>query len=528
MKKIIFIFLTIFLLISLTSASSFGYNNPTLPKINSPITSISGSMNITNYNNYTTSGNPFDQSLNKSDNVIFNSVNTTNLNVVYNKVVGASVSELAQYIEANYSANGDAGIGDGLFSEVIDSTSSSQPNYGITSLDFLATANGIGKISYVKGVSGEAKNIGSGNVTDVIGGVFAGNNYGTGKITNAKGFYVQALNLGGGTIANGYGIYIANVQGNNNWGIFQSGTSKNQFGGNVTAPILISSTNKFCNSSNCYSPEQFLNNTGNLTFNENYASGKYVQNNSGTAGYIPLWQNGNTINTSAIEQRELEIFMKKSQIRIKNPGYTGTNTGFSFFHNANGLNDFGVVFRNNDTNILSLSSDYVTYSSFASTLGDLRTGSSSHSQQLTIKNATGLVGIGTTNPDNLLSLLQVGGGVGNLLRLSNNGGGEKITMVTGNNSKGFQIDDTYWYDRVDLNVRTSGTGFDNNWSSAITILYNKNVGIGTTNPATKLDVDGTINSKNYSSEGRIGINATGTSCTITRITNGLVTGAVCA
>lgn len=37
-----------------------------------------------------------------------------------------------------------------------------------------------------------------------------------------------------------------------------------------------------------------------------------------------------------------------------------------------------------------------------------------------------------------------------------------------------------------------------------------------------------VSSSNYTSEGRIGINATGNSCNITRITNGIITGAVCA
>jgi len=76
------------------------------------------------------------------------------------------------------------------------------------------------------------------------------------------------------------------------------------------------------------------------------------------------------------------------------------------------------------------------------------------------------------------------------------------------------------------NVSTAGT------VEAMRIDGNGSVGIGTTNPTQKLDVNGNINALNYSAGGSMGItktisvNGTAGTCTIT-ITGGLITGTSC-
>lgn len=119
---------------------------------------------------------------------------------------------------------------------------------------------------------------------------------------------------------------------------------------------------------------------------------------------------------------------------------------------------------------------------------------------------TGNVGIETTSPGYKLSVsgggisvqqvgaiaqipltvYKSGGGTNvRMIRTENAGGGSILTMSTSSTTRGFQIYDNYWGNTgAEFQMRTSGTGWDNGWSTALTLSYAGNVGIGTTNPTS--------------------------------------------
>jgi hypothetical protein len=102
-----------------------------------------------------------------------------------------------------------------------------------------------------------------------------------------------------------------------------------------------------------------------------------------------------------------------------------------------------------------------------------------------IKRDTGNVGIGTTAPANKLHVVG-----GNGLTVS---GGQPLELISGGT-----IPVIKWYGNANLtfgndpNIANIGNGFAGN--QLVVITPSGNVGIGTTNPGTKLQVNGPISS----------------------------------
>lgn len=137
----------------------------------------------------------------------------------------------------------------------------------------------------------------------------------------------------------------------------------------------------------------------------------------------------------------------------------------------------------------------------------------------------GNVGIGTTDPGYLTHIVggtlvvsDTGGS------LSGDGGSNDGTLITKSqilnyDSASFSVG-TRWDDP--LHFKTDNT-------ERMTILPTSgNVGIGTTAPSQKLDVAGNAKTYQYYTNASKGVTASGTSCTITEITGGIITGATCS
>ena len=130
---------------------------------------------------------------------------------------------------------------------------------------------------------------------------------------------------------------------------------------------------------------------------------------------------------------------------------------------------------------------------------DLKFQTNNMVEQMVIR-YTGEVGIGTSSPSNTL---EVNGNIAVNTSSGNNG----IKIITGNTAEGFLI----FGDAQDnsmggmsYNNSTNSLSIDCNNSEAIRVDSSQNVGIGTTSPAAKLDVNGGLNSTHAIFSGQTG------------------------
>jgi hypothetical protein len=129
---------------------------------------------------------------------------------------GNSASFWGQRISSAYLANnGNSGTVGGL-----TAMASNPYQYGHTN-------------SLMIGVQGNVTNPTTGTATSAIGGDFSVVNSSTGIIGSAKGINVGVTNPFG-VLNTGYGVYIGSIAGTTTYGVFQSGSSnQNYFAGNV-------------------------------------------------------------------------------------------------------------------------------------------------------------------------------------------------------------------------------------------------------------------------------------------------------
>lgn len=86
-----------------------------------------------------------------------------------------------------------------------------------------------GNLAEMIGVVGAADNTGTGAVSSSVGVYARARNSSTGSIYDAKGLFVVVPNAGGGTITNAYGMYIDTVTGTNNYAIYSADTTADSY-----------------------------------------------------------------------------------------------------------------------------------------------------------------------------------------------------------------------------------------------------------------------------------------------------------
>jgi hypothetical protein len=104
------------------------------------------------------------------------------------------------------------------------------------SVNRIQTAAGqTGSINSVVGAVNDIYHYGSGNITTAQGVSGSVGNLSTATITGARAGSFTVSNTGGGTITNGYGIYVAGIAATNKWSIYATdATAPSYFAGNIS------------------------------------------------------------------------------------------------------------------------------------------------------------------------------------------------------------------------------------------------------------------------------------------------------
>jgi len=218
----------------------------------------------------------------------------------------------------------------------------------------------------------------------------------------------------------------------------------------------------------------------------------------GTSNYIPLWSTNTSLGNSVLYQSSSNV-----GIGTTSPGYkldvvgavkSTIDSNFSFVSNRSGTTVWcGLGFLTNNVNkwfvgLRETSDDNLRWYNFT------------NSTERMVLTETGNLGIGTSTPASILHLQS--SAVTTLLRIDNtNISNDAAILLTDNNNptgEGFRITydssvgDTYFNNIFTSSIQAFNfqKGNFGSGTSLLTILNSGNVGIGTTSPAYKLDVNG--------------------------------------
>jgi len=358
-----------------------------------------------------------------------------------------------------------------------------------------------------------------------FGNESGGNN--TPTINNVYGIYLKPF-YGNGTISNLYALYIGDdaIGGTltNYYGIYQQNSNaKNYFNGNV----MIGTTTDDGYKLDVNGTGRFSNSLLTTTSASGALTAKIrntVTSASGSTGYgLAIESEGSGATSYALTVRNLAetttyFHISTATGSVGNVGIGTNSPGEKFVVNGNGVfariantnasavGGIKISYQNSNTHGLHLlynPSDAISYIdntypiSSGQVFGDIQfrqNVSGSMTQRMIIKAENGNVGIGTTNP---LSKLQVGTrGTSSALSL---GVADAILFDFYNDNSPFKRHGVIISQAADvsesvLDFNTKAAYGTN--TTKMTILGNGNVGIGTSSPDSKLEVNGSATNTN--------------------------------
>jgi trimeric autotransporter adhesin len=370
--------------------------------------------------------------------------------------------------------------------------------------NFSILSSGTGAPTNVYGIKSDTLHSASAGTTTNAYGIYSSvQKGGLGTMTNAYGGYFTATRTGG-TLTNGYGVYIADIGGTNQWGVYQAGSNDNNyFAGNVgigtTAPgTLLDVAGAITSRPSGIGTGQ----TGQLVMRELAATGTNTfairAPDDLTADRIWTLPDSNGSSGQVLQTNGSGL------LSWTTPSTVPANNSLNFTHFVDSMTlDASTDIATTGTNVLSITND-ATGNSFR--VNDNGSGDTSPF----VIDGTGRVGVGTTAPTEKMEIFDAGTGAA--LKLTNLGNNNVKLIMDSNRSATDDylgvIDGNWNGNRVARIIMRAGTDVGNKDSGYIqfrtrgasdpdavermTIDENGSVGIGTTAPSQKLDVEGTI------------------------------------
>ena len=254
--------------------------------------------------------------------------------------------------------------------------------------------------------------------------------------------------------------------------------------------------------------------TNDITFTKNIFSSNIITSN------LFVIDNYTVLNTSVYQTEQLQITNTATATALKVSQTTANQNVAEFYNSANpalvinstgniGIGTTNPQFKidiptvdniSTATNVLSFknTADYGIYATSISTTSrgnsldflskDYNSGTITTRNVLSLK-VTGNVGIGTNAPTNLLHLHQNAVTTYNAIQLTDNTTGVSTT-------NGFIISKETNQDAKIMNCYNANMIFGTSNTETMRIINNGNIGIGITNPLTRLSVKGAVNINN--------------------------------